>query len=197
MHNLESFLENEMCDFLRDFEIQTDHLIPDHVIRGRERERERKNFFFLFFFFCCPSAKRETNTWTLPENEGDGNTNCNRNTWNGPQRLGKGTKRVGNWGKNLDSFSHLDSSSSSCHATSTDIPDPLSPLLPIVHRLWRVFRATSHILIEFLYKWSSWSSCFCSAICGGPSWSPEETCCHSHSSESPPANTGMKNSQQT
>ena len=28
------------------------------------------------------------------------------------------------------------SSSSSCHAASTDIPDPLSPLLPIVHRLW-------------------------------------------------------------
>ena len=24
---------------------------------------------------------------------------------------------------------------SSCHAASTDIPDPLSPLLPIVHRL--------------------------------------------------------------
>ena len=27
------------------------------------------------------------------------------------------------------------SSSSSCRATGTDIPDPLSPLLPIVHRL--------------------------------------------------------------
>ena len=26
--------------------------------------------------------------------------------------------------------------------SSTDIPDPLSPLLPIVHRLWQVFRAT-------------------------------------------------------
>ena len=36
--------------------------------------------------------------------------------------------------------------SSSCHATGTDIPDPLSPLLPIVHRLWQVFRATSRIL---------------------------------------------------
>ena len=31
--------------------------------------------------------------------------------------------------------------SSSCRAASTDIPDPLSPLLPIVHRLWQVFRA--------------------------------------------------------
>ena len=35
---------------------------------------------------------------------------------------------------------------SSCRAASTDIPDPLSPLLPIIHRLWQVFRVTSHIL---------------------------------------------------
>ena len=60
------------------------------------------------------------------------------------------------------------SSSSSCRAASTDIPDPLSPLLPIVHRLWQVFRAISRILTELLYVCSSWSSCFCSAICGGP-----------------------------
>ena len=38
------------------------------------------------------------------------------------------------------------SSSSSCRAASTDIPDPLSPLFPIVHRLWQVFRSTSRIL---------------------------------------------------
>ena len=38
------------------------------------------------------------------------------------------------------------SSSSSCRATSTDIPDPLSPLLPIIHRFWQVFRVTSRIL---------------------------------------------------
>ena len=59
-------------------------------------------------------------------------------------------------------------SSSSCCAASTDIPDPLSLLLPIVHRLWHVFRATSSILTELLYVCSSWPSCFCSAICGGP-----------------------------
>ena len=29
-------------------------------------------------------------------------------------------------------------SSSSCHVAGTDIPDPLSPLLPIVHHLWQV-----------------------------------------------------------
>ena len=38
------------------------------------------------------------------------------------------------------------SSSSSCHAASTDIPDSLLPLLPIIHRLWLVFRATTRIL---------------------------------------------------
>ena len=34
---------------------------------------------------------------------------------------------------------------SSCRAASTDIPDPLSPLFPIVHRLRQVFRDTSRI----------------------------------------------------
>ena len=38
------------------------------------------------------------------------------------------------------------SSSLSCAAASTDIPDPLSPLLLIIHRFWQVFRVTSRIL---------------------------------------------------
>ena len=37
-------------------------------------------------------------------------------------------------------------SSSSYRAGSTDIPDPLSPLLPIVHRPRQVFRTTTCIL---------------------------------------------------
>ena len=41
--------------------------------------------------------------------------------------------------------------SSSYRAASTDIPDPLSPLLPIIHRFWQVFRATSRILTQLLY----------------------------------------------
>ena len=61
----------------------------------------------------------------------------------------------------------VSSSSSSCTA-STDIPDPLSPLFPIVHHLWQVFRVTSLILTQLLYVCSSWSSCFCPAKCGGP-----------------------------
>ena len=40
----------------------------------------------------------------------------------------------------------LTSSSSSRHAGSTDIPEPLSPLFPIVHRLRQVFWTTSRIL---------------------------------------------------
>ena len=63
-------------------------------------------------------------------------------------------------------FAH--SSSSSCRDASTDIPDPLSALFPIVHRLWQVFWATSRIITELLYVCSSWSSCFTSSIRGGP-----------------------------
>ena len=37
-------------------------------------------------------------------------------------------------------------SSSSCRTGSTDIPDPLSPLLPIVHRPRLVLRTASRIL---------------------------------------------------
>ena len=43
-------------------------------------------------------------------------------------------------------FHYVQSSSSSCRAGSTDIPDPLSPLFPIVHRLRQVFWTTSRIL---------------------------------------------------
>ena len=57
---------------------------------------------------------------------------------------------------------------SSC-AISADIPDPLLPLLPIVHRFWKVLRATSHILTELLNVGSSWSPCFCSAMWRGSS----------------------------
>ena len=58
-------------------------------------------------------------------------------------------------------------SSSSCPATSMDIPDSLSPLRPIIHRFWQVLRATSHILTELLYVGSSLSPCFCSTMWGG------------------------------
>ena len=55
------------------------------------------------------------------------------------------------------------SSLSSGRAPSTDNPDPLSPLVPIVHRFWQVPRATSRILTELQYVSSSW---FFSALLG-------------------------------
>ena len=63
---------------------------------------------------------------------------------------------------------HISSSSSSYRAGSTDIPDPLSPLLPIVHRPRQVFRTTSCILTQLLNVRSCWSSCFCAAVCRDP-----------------------------
>ena len=60
------------------------------------------------------------------------------------------------------------SSSSSGRTISTDIPDPFSPPLCIVHRFWQVFRATSCIGTELLYKGSSWSSCLYWSMWRGP-----------------------------
>ena len=51
------------------------------------------------------------------------------------------------------------SSSSSCHPASTDLPDPLSPPVSIVHRSREVFKATYCIS-----RCSSWSSCLCSSV---------------------------------
>ena len=56
------------------------------------------------------------------------------------------------------------SSSSSCRAISTDISEPLSPLLLIVHCFWQVFQATSSICTEVLHVCSSWTSCFYSSL---------------------------------
>ena len=55
-------------------------------------------------------------------------------------------------------------SSSSCRAGSTDIPDPLSPLLPIVHRPRQVFRTTDiaaecmFVLVVLLLHGHVWGS---------------------------------------
>ena len=60
------------------------------------------------------------------------------------------------------------SSSSSYHAISTDIPNPLSPLLLIVHCFRLDLKATPSISAELLYVGSSWSSCLCSSMWRGP-----------------------------
>ena len=60
------------------------------------------------------------------------------------------------------------SSSSSSRAISTDIPDPLSSPLSIVHCFRQVFKVTSYIGTELLYVCSSWSSYLCSSMWRGP-----------------------------
>ena len=60
------------------------------------------------------------------------------------------------------------SSSSSCRTIRTDIPDPLSPPLPIVHCFRQVLRATSRIGTELLYVCLSWSSCICTSMWRDP-----------------------------
>ena len=43
-------------------------------------------------------------------------------------------------------YIYIHISSSSCRAACADIPDRLSPPLPIIHRLRQVFRVTSRVL---------------------------------------------------
>ena len=49
-----------------------------------------------------------------------------------------------------------------------DIPDPLSPHLPIIHCFQQILRATSCIGTKLLYVGSSWTSCLCSSMWRGP-----------------------------
>ena len=58
--------------------------------------------------------------------------------------------------------------SSSCRAIRTDISDPLSTLLPIVHCFWPVFRAISSICTELLDVCLRRTSCLCSSLWRGP-----------------------------
>ena len=62
-----------------------------------------------------------------------------------------------------DQFKKSSSSSSSCRAISADIPDALSPPLPIVHVFRPVFSVISRIDTDLIYIGSSWSSCLCLA----------------------------------
>ena len=58
-------------------------------------------------------------------------------------------------------FGHLISSSSSCHAISMDIPEPLLRPLPIVHCFRQVWAG-------LLYVGLSWLSCLCLSMWWGP-----------------------------
>ena len=60
------------------------------------------------------------------------------------------------------------SSSSSCSAASTDLPDALSPPVFILHYSWEVFKAISCIGTKLLYTGSCWSLSLCSSMWKGP-----------------------------
>ena len=79
------------------------------------------------------------------------------------------------WDNNTESLltvykqsSSSSSSSSSCRAINMDIPDPLSPPVPIVHYFRHVLGDTSYIGTVLLYAGSSWSSYRCSSMWRGP-----------------------------
>ena len=63
----------------------------------------------------------------------------------------------------LKSFSES-ATSSSCRATSMDLPDLLLPPISIIHHSWEVFKATSCISTKLLYIGSCQSFYLCSSI---------------------------------
>ena len=67
----------------------------------------------------------------------------------------------------LDCGFWMSSSSSSCHAISTDTPDRISPHLSIVLCFRQILRATSRIGTELLYVGSNRASNLCSSMCRG------------------------------
>ena len=113
MHKQESILKNEANKILWDFEIQMDHLIlarrPDLVLIIKKK---RTNYLM---DFTIPADRK----MKIKESEkidkflnlnkelknavalvGNSDTSYCWCTWNGPQRLGKRTGRIGNHRKN-------------------------------------------------------------------------------------------------
>ena len=86
-----------------------------------------------------------------------------RNTWNHLTKC----KQI-----NFSSFKMLPKNylfTSSCHAAYTDLLDPISPPVSIVHRSREVFQATSCIGTKLLYIGSSWLTTFARPCEGVPS----------------------------
>ena len=68
----------------------------------------------------------------------------------------------------LERFPLISVISSSCHAISMDIPDPLLHTLSIIYRFRKFFKAKYCINTELLYVGSCWLSCLCSSMWRGP-----------------------------
>ena len=105
-------LKNETQKLLWDFEIQTDHLIsvgrPDPEIANKKEKKKNCNCWIVDFTVSedhkvkiKESEKRNkfldlAREKQTMEREGVGDSSCGWCTWNNPQRIGKGTGRLGN-----------------------------------------------------------------------------------------------------
>ena len=103
------------------------HFFLSILLRGIARRQSRQFarfsfffFFFFFFFFCWLSLGLVIGPriGELFVSQSPREILCSHSQ-----------------GK-IPSNAYIPYSSSSCHAVITDIPDPISPLLLIVHRLW-------------------------------------------------------------
>ena len=102
-----------------DFVIQTDHLIsarrPDLMII---KKKKRTCHLVIFAVSADLKIKRKTNEnidkyldlarelKKAAKHEGDGDTNCCWNTWNGSQKPGKRTEKIRDQSKNRDHPDH-------------------------------------------------------------------------------------------
>ena len=91
-----------------------------------------------------------------------GKYDCNKFKANDNRRIWKGVFREA-------IMRYLSSSSSSlCRTASTNLPDPLTLPVSIVHRSRQIFLATSCTGTELLCISSSWSSNLCLSMWRGP-----------------------------
>ena len=109
MHNPKSVLENEMHKLLWVFEIQANHLIlarqPDLVTDNNKKRTYQIVDFGILAAHRLKLKESEKRDKYLDlvrelkktmEHEGDNDTNCNWDTWNNSQRIGKTTEKLGN-----------------------------------------------------------------------------------------------------
>ena len=73
-----------------------------------------------------------------------------------------------NWSHQLYLYIYIYVSPSLCHAVRTDLLDPFSPPVSIVHRFREGFQATTCMGTEMLYIGYNWSSYICSSMWSCP-----------------------------
>ena len=104
-----TILQNEIPKIRLDFEMQTDHIFPAR--RPEQLIIYKKKTTCQIVDFAVKIKENEKRDQYLDlarelkkgmEHENDGDNYCNCCAWNGPQRMGKGIGRLGNWRTNRD-----------------------------------------------------------------------------------------------